>query len=85
MDSNLIAYCGVDCAACADYTGGKCPGCRQTDWQEGDICLPVECCPKQEIAYCGECPSFPCKDMEAFYQESESHAQAYKRIQAMRI
>ena len=28
MNSRLIAFCGVDCAACPDYAGGRCPGCR---------------------------------------------------------
>ena len=31
-DDPMIAYCGVTCAACPDYAGGKCPGCRKTVW-----------------------------------------------------
>ena len=73
----MTAYCGVDCAVCPDHTGGKCPGCRHADWREGDICLPVECCRGKGISFCGECPSFPCADMTAFYEESESHTRAY--------
>ena len=84
MDKNLIAYCGVDCAACSDYQSGKCPGCRQTVWPEGDACLPVACCRDKGISCCGECPSFPCADMKAFYAESESHEQAYRRMAALR-
>ena len=83
MNSDPIAYCGVDCAACADYTGGECPGCRQTDWQAGDMCLPVECCRRRGIRFCGECPAFPCEDMKAFYAESDSHARAYARMASM--
>lgn len=78
-----IAYCGVDCAVCTDYTDDKCPGCRKTDWKPDDICLPVECCRKKEISCCGECPSFPCAEMEGFYTESESHALAFTRMQAI--
>ena len=84
MDRDLIAYCGVDCAACSDYTGGKCPGCRQTDWQEGDVCLPVECCRKRGIECCGECAEFPCGEMRDFYAESESHRRAYDRMAAVK-
>jgi hypothetical protein len=80
MDNNLLAYCGVDCAACGDYSGGKCPGCRQTDWSEGDACMPIECCRRRAITFCGECPDFPCAEMRDFYQESESHARAYDRM-----
>lgn len=84
MDQELIAYCGVDCSVCADYTGGKCPGCRQTQWQPGDECLPVACCRKRRISLCGECADFPCEDMRAFYGESESHASAYARMASIR-
>ena len=84
MDMALIAYCGVDCSACTDYTEGRCPGCRQTDWQAGDICFPVECCRKREIPFCGKCPGFPCGDMKEFYRESASHEQAYERMLAMK-
>ena len=34
MPEDLIAYCGVDCAACADYTGGKCPSFPCDDMQD---------------------------------------------------
>ena len=79
MENDMIAYCGVDCSACSDLAEGKCPGCRQTDWPEGDECMPVACCRKKGVAFCGECPGFPCADMREFYEESESHRQAYAR------
>ena len=40
--SREIAFCGVDCAACSDYTEGKCPGCRRTEWPEDDPRPPCE-------------------------------------------
>ena len=83
MDETRIAYCGVNCADCPDLTGGQCPGCRQTEWNPGDEYLPVQCCRNRGIAFCGTCPSFPCAEMERFYQESESHAQAFVRMQAV--
>ncbi len=81
---NMIAYCGVDCAACPDLYAGKCLGCRQTEWTAGDECMPVACCRKKGISVCGECESFPCADMAEFYQESESHRAALARMRALR-
>ena len=83
MDNTLIAYCGVDCAACPDLSGGKCPGCRATQWAPGDECLPVACCREKGVDFCGECPGFPCPDMAAFYEESESHKAAYARMRSL--
>ena len=80
MDENRIAYCGVDCAACPDLKDKKCPGCRRTAWPEGDACMPVECCRKRGIRFCGECPGFPCADMKEFYRESPGHEEAYRRM-----
>ena len=76
MDLALIGYCGVDCAACTDYAGKVCPGCRLSTWPEGDECPPVACCRKQDITCCGLCPTFPCDMMSEFYKESESHRTA---------
>ena len=75
-----IAYCGVDCFACADYKTGVCPSCRLTEWDEDDLCMPVRCCREKGIEICGECAGFPCADMAAFYAESESHQRAYQTM-----
>lgn len=75
-----LGYCGVDCAVCPDYTGGKCPSCRETDWTDDDICIPVKCCRERNISVCGQCGEFPCEMMAAFYEESESHRQAGERM-----
>ena len=50
----MIACCGVDCAACADYQSGVCPSCRLTDWGD-DPCLPVGCCGEKGIDCCAFC------------------------------
>lgn len=37
------------------------------------------------IACCGiDCDAFPCADMAAFYEESEGHREAYRRMRALR-
>ena len=78
-----IAYCGVDCAACPDYTEQNCPGCRESEWPDGDPCPPVACCQKREIDFCGQCADFPCEMMREFYEESESHREARARMRRM--
>ena len=84
MEKDLIACCGVDCSACSDHADKKCPGCRKTDWQPENICLPVACCRKKRISFCGECSSFPCASMRDFYKESESHEKAYALMTSVR-
>ncbi|MBQ4447482.1 MAG: DUF3795 domain-containing protein [Clostridia bacterium] len=88
MDSNfeneLIAYCGVDCSECGDHKSGKCPGCRKTEWKEGEECMPSACCRGKGILFCGECGEFPCADMEEFYRESDSHRLAGARMKLLK-
>ena len=78
---NILSYCGVDCSECPDCIYGRCPGCKLTKWTKESICMPVECCKKQRIPYCGKCSNFPCEDMKSFYTESESHKKAYAVMQ----
>lgn len=75
-----IAYCGVDCGVCGDYTAGTCPGCRKSVWPTDDPCPPVGCCRRRGISCCGECGDFPCGMMRGFYEESESHRAAGERM-----
>lgn len=79
-----IACCGVDCGVCADYLHGICPSCRQTEWKDDDICMPVKCCREKGVDFCGQCGGFPCGDMAEFYEESDSHRAAYRRMRALR-
>lgn len=80
MEGGSIAYCGVDCSVCPDLTGGKCPGCRRTEWDGGEECMPSACCKKRGISCCGECGDFPCPEMKGFYAESDSHRLAFARM-----
>ena len=77
---DLLGYCGVDCSACSDYAQGKCPSCRDSQWVGDDICPPVRCCREKGIAVCGQCEGFPCRMMAEFYEESDSHRQAGRRM-----
>lgn len=82
--NEFTAYCGVDCSACPDLSAGKCPGCGRTQWREGDECMPVACCRRRGIDFCGKCPEFPCADMKDFYEESDGHRAAYSLMLGMR-
>ena len=75
--NELIAFCGVDCSVCPDYTKDLCPSCRKTKWDD-EPCMPVACCKKKGITVCGECKNFPCGDMKEFYEVSENHEKAYE-------
>lgn len=82
--NELIAFCGVDCSTCSDFLDERCPSCRKTDWSEDDICMPVRCCREREIECCAFCSGFPCGDMAEYYEESDGHREAYRRMLAMR-
>ena len=84
IPDRLIAYCGVDCSSCPDYRNGKCPSCRRSTWAEGDACMPVSCCNERSITTCGFCDLFPCDSMAEFYDESDSHREAYHRMRALK-
>ena len=84
MELGKIGFCGVDCSACPDLQNGKCPGCRESVWPEGDACPPVACCGEKTISCCGLCPDFPCKMMRDFYGESDSHEEAFRRMRDLR-
>ena len=77
---HLIAYCGVDCSSCKDFKNKICLSCRKTEWKEDDMCMPVQCCKSKGIEICAQCSDFPCQQMKAFYEESESHKDAYCRM-----
>ena len=80
----MIAYCGVDCSGCTDLISGRCPSCRLTEWKADDICMPVKCCREKSISCCALCDVFPCRDMADFYDESDSHREAFQRMLVMR-
>ena len=86
MDKSLytIAFCGVDCGACSDYAKGICPGCRASAHTSSEDCMAVICCEGRGIAFCSECAEFPCENMLAFFEETDSHREAYARLKAMR-
>ena len=79
-DLAQLGFCGVDCGACPDFSSGKCPGCRKSQWPPEDPCPPVGCCREKNISCCGDCRDFPCRMMAEFYAESDSHRAALARM-----
>ena len=79
----MLAYCGVDCAACADYLDKRCPSCRWTDWRD-DPCMPVRCCREKGIECCAFCGVVPFESSAEVYAESEGHRAAFRRMRALR-
>lgn len=77
-------YCGVNCHQCKDYLENKCPGCKQSKWDETTICDAVECCKNQHISSCGLCATFPCEKMKMFFKESQSHEEAYHYLKSLK-
>ena len=81
---NDIAYCGVDCAKCPDFMRQTCPSCKLTEWKDDDMCMPGRCCREKGIESCAACDVFPCREMADFYEESDSHREAYRRMRQSR-
>jgi hypothetical protein len=51
----LVACCGLYCAACRKYVAGKCPGCRAHN--EKHWCKVLACCRQKGFETCAECTS----------------------------
>ncbi|MBR6472310.1 MAG: DUF1653 domain-containing protein [Firmicutes bacterium] len=76
----FIGFCGVDCSACPDFLNSKCPGCRQSIGLNDEECMAAQCCMDRGILICGQCKDYPCEDMKDFFEESDGHREARKRI-----
>jgi hypothetical protein len=76
LKEQLIAPCGMNCALCSAYLALKndlrkegifrtyCEGCRI---RNKECAFLKKRCPlllKNKIAYCYECPTFPCKHLQ---------------------
>ena len=83
LDLDLIGFCGVDCSACPDYVNYKCPGCRASVGLSDEECMAAQCCMDKNILICGQCNDYPCDDMKEFFEETEGHREAKKRIDVL--
>ena len=55
-DVNLIAKCGLYCAACGKYQKGKCPGCTKNE--SASWCKVRSCCIANGYRSCADCKEF---------------------------
>ncbi len=55
-DTNVIAFCGLYCGACAKYRRGRCPGCQGND--KASWCKVRACCLEQGYKSCADCTEF---------------------------
>jgi len=49
----LVAACGLYCAACGKYLKGKCPGCWKNE--KASWCKVRSCCMENEYGSCADC------------------------------
>jgi hypothetical protein len=60
-----FSACGLNCGLCPRYhTDGasKCPGCAAADFESvHPSCGVLSCCQRHALAYCYQCPDYPCK------------------------
>ncbi|MDO4565085.1 MAG: DUF3795 domain-containing protein [Clostridia bacterium] len=61
IDETLLGKCGFYCGSCPTYAGGNCSGCV-AEHQAGD-CYTLDCVQNRGLAFCGECPEFPCETL----------------------
>lgn len=55
-NSQLIAYCGLYCAACYKYLNGKCPGCQQNS--KASWCKVRTCNMEKNYTSCADCKEY---------------------------
>jgi len=53
---DLIACCGLYCAACGKYLKEKCPGCKANE--DAAWCKVRSCCIENERLSCADCGEF---------------------------
>lgn len=66
--------CGIRCsqADCKKEYGFDCRGCaRELDAPWGH-CKIKACCEEKGLLHCGECPDFPCEELNAFAYDTEN-------------
>lgn len=55
-DENMVAYCGLYCAACGKFQKGSCPGCVKNE--KAAWCKIRTCCIENGYKSCADCKEF---------------------------
>jgi hypothetical protein len=56
VSAELVACCGLYCAACRSYLKGKCIGCHENS--KATWCKVRSCCAEKHVKSCAECDEF---------------------------
>jgi hypothetical protein len=53
IGKDLVAFCGLYCAACGSYRKGRCPGCHKN--AKAKWCKVRSCCLENSFITCADC------------------------------
>ena len=61
-----LGLCGLNCAECGSFWNNECKGCRAMDGTSiYGKCEWYHCCKDKGLEHCGQCDSFPCKELNS--------------------
>ena len=80
----VVSRCGCMCSTCDFVKQCGCKGCLKSNGHpfHGD-CPVALCCIKKGHAHCGECESFPCKQLNDYAFDPE-HGDNGERLETIR-
>lgn len=64
MENIKVAACGLACAECRKFIGGKCPGCAK--YEKATWCEIRTCCKSHDYISCADCQIMPLADCKKF-------------------
>ena len=74
-----FSLCGLNCALCGLHLGGHCPGCGGGEGNQS--CALARCGMVHGVAYCTDCPLYPCARYEGADEEDNSFISTMHRRQ----
>lgn len=84
----LVSFCGLYCGGCRSYEENSdvgCHGCREETELVND-CPTRKCAMAKGLTHCGECDTFPCSELNDFYNDGIAHhALARRNIELIRL
>ncbi len=68
IDYSTLTACGECCEGCVKKKDGICQGCIEADgyvpeWAQSGRCKVHACTREHNVAFCGLCIEFPCKNI----------------------
>lgn len=76
--------CGLLCSECEWVPKTNCPGCIAAHGRPFHGENPVAiCCESRNLEHCGQCPDFPCEQLNAYAYDKE-HGDNGARIEMLK-